>query len=292
MLEISHNSMSIAKSCWRKYWWTYHEGLKPIKQSAALSLGSTIHAAFDMFYKGFPTLEVTQYISDTFDKQISDASPNDIEDLVISKYTALGMWMHYPTKDLNDFQSVESEREFKVRVQNGVYIVGKIDGIVKKDDVKWVRELKTTGLHFPQFERKSRVSSQASAYVYAIKKDGEDVQGVIYDYIKKPLLRKNMSEDMNEFGRRIMKDYRERPGMYYRRHYVYRSPEDISEFEWDMEALIKDIKSKKDKHDFYRNTDQCFNFNSECPFFKICHSSEPDDLTVKLYFDKSERINK
>lgn len=292
MLEVSHNSMSIAKACWRKYYWNYKEGLRPIRQSSALTLGSTIHAAFDMFYKGFPANEVSQFIATSFDDQIADASQNDVEDLVISRYTALGMFGYFPTKDLNDFDKIESEREFIVPVSNGVKLVGKVDGLLTKDDGKWVRELKTTGLHFPQFEKKSRISTQASAYVWAMREQGEDVHGIIYDYIKKPLLRKGVNEDMNEFGKRIMKDYRERPGMYYRRHYVYRSPENLKLFHEDMLSLVKDVKSKKIKEDFYRSTDQCYNFNSECPYYKICHTEEPDPLTVKLYFTKQERVNK
>lgn len=292
MLEVSHNSMSIAKSCWRKYYWTYHEGLRSIRTSSALTLGQTIHEAFDMHYKGFSSSEVTQYITDKFDKDISNASPNDVESLVISRYTALGMFGHYPTKDLTDFDKVESERQFDVSIAKGVRLVGKVDGLVEKDEAAWVRELKTTGLHFPQFEKKSRISAQATAYTYAMIKQGKETSGIIYDYIKKPLLRKGVNEDMNEFGKRIMKDYRERPGMYYRRHYVYRTNVELKMFEQDMFALVKDIKSKKTKEDFYRNTDQCFNFNSECPFYKICHMETPDPLTLKLYFTKKERKNK
>jgi len=292
MLEISHNSMSIAKSCWRKYYWTYHEGLKPTHSSSALSLGQTIHEAFDMFYKGFSSSEVTQYIIDKFDTDIANCSPNDVEDLVIARYTAIGMFSYFPTKDLTDFDKIESEQEFDVPVARGVRLVGKVDGLVEKDGVRWVRELKTTGLHFPQFEKKSRISAQATAYTYAMNKLGKPTTGIIYDYIKKPLLRKRQDEDMNDFGKRIMKDYRERPGMYYRRHYVYRTEQEIKMFEEDMFALVADVKEKRDKKDFYRNTDGCYNFNSECPFYKICHTPNPDPLTLKLYFTKQERKNK
>jgi len=85
-----------------------------------------------------------------------------------------------------------------------------------------------------------------------------------------------------------MKDYRERNGMYYRRHFVYRSQEELDMYEEDMMSLVSAMKSKKTKQDFYRNTDQCYNYNSECPFFKICHTQQPDELTTKLYFERRE----
>jgi len=288
LLEISHNSTSIAKNCWKKFYWRYIEGLTPLHTPVAFTLGSVVHDAFDLHYKKFPTSEVTQYITDLFDKQISNTSPDEVENLVIAKYTALGMWMNYPTKDLNDFSNVASEREFTLPVAKGVNLVGRVDGLLDYKQARWVRELKTTGQHFSQFERQSRISSQATTYVYAMNKLGENVQGVIYDYIKKPLLRKNMREDMHDFGRRIMRDYRERPGMYYRRHLVYRNPVDLAQYEQDLQDVIADIKRKKKDGGFYRNTDQCFNYNSECPYYKICHQETPDPLTVKLYYTKKE----
>ena len=291
MLEVSYNSSSIAKACWKKYYWRYIEGLNPISKPAYFSLGSALHEAFDMHYKGFPPSEVSQYITDSMDKAISNVSPDEAEDLVIAKYTALGMWMNYPTKDLNCFKDMQSEKVFEVPVAHGIKLVGKIDGLLTYQDNRWVRELKTTGQNFSQFERQSRISAQATGYVYGMRKLGEDVQGVIYDYVKKPLLRKNMREDMHDFGRRIMKDYRERPGIYYRRHYVYRTARDLNSFESDLLSLAKDIKSKVKNGGFYRNTDNCYKYNSECPYYKICHTEQPDPLTVKLYFEKKERAN-
>jgi len=240
-----------------------------------------------MHYKGFPTSEVTQYIDTTMDKEISEVSPDEAENLVIAKYTALGMWMNFPTKDLNCFKDIESEKKFEVKVGD-IKLIGICDGLLTYNDCRWVRELKTTGQNFSQFERLSRISSQATAYVYGMRMNHERVEGVIYDYIKKPLLRKNLHEDMHDFGRRIMKDYRERPGIYYRRHYVYRTDQELEVFEQDLLALAKDIKRKLKDGDWYRNTDSCYKYNSECPYYKICHTDNPDPLTVKLYFTKKE----
>jgi hypothetical protein len=288
LLEISHNSTSIAKNCWKKFYWRYIEGLTPISKPVAFSLGSVIHDAFDLHYKGFPTNEVTEYINKTFDELIANVSPDEAENLVVAKYTALGMWMNYPTKDLNEFTDVQAEKSFEVLLSPGVMLVGRVDGLLTYKDRRWIRELKTTGMHFSQFERRSRISSQATTYVYAMNKLGEDVAGVIYDYIKKPLLRKNMKEDMHDFGRRIMRDYRERPGIYYRRHLVYRNPVELEQFEYDLKNVVKDIQRKKRYGGFYRSSDSCFNYNVECPYFKICHQDKPDPLTVKLYYNKKE----
>lgn len=288
MLEISCNSMSIARSCWMKYKWRYVDRLTPIKKSTALSLGTVVHQAFDMYYNGFTNNEVTQFIINTMDEQIAKASPTEAEDLVVAKYTAMGMWMNYPTKDLTCFEEIKPELEFRIKIAPGVVFVGRVDGLVTHKGNRWVRELKTTGLPFSQFERRARTSPQATGYVYAAKKLGEDVQGIIYDYIKKPLLRKNQSEDMHAFGTRIMKDYRERPGLYFRRHYVYRNPVELAMFEQGMLDQVKEIKRRWKSQEWYRNQDQCWNFNAECPYMKICFSERPDPLTINLYYNKKD----
>ena len=83
MLEISNSSTSIFKSCQKKYYWKYIEGLSPYKKSTSLTLGSIIHNAFDMYYNGFHDEEVVKYIKNVCDEQVSKASPDEVEDLSI-----------------------------------------------------------------------------------------------------------------------------------------------------------------------------------------------------------------
>lgn len=288
MLEISNNSTSIMRSCQMKYRWNYIEGLKPIKKSAALSLGSVIHSAFDMFYCGFSHSDVLKYISDTMNDQISKASPTEVEEIVIIKYTLLGMWTSYPFK-LDGFTKIEPEKEFRIKVPGtrGIEFVGRVDGLVTDINGKmWVRELKTTSQTQQQFEVRVKHSSQGTAYVWAMRKLGFPVQGMIYDYVKKPLLRKGVNEDMNGFGTRIFNDYGTRPDVYYKRHYSYRTDAELVLYEQDLKSIAYDIRRRRKDGKWYRNQDQCWNFNQECPYLKICFSSVPDPLTIQLYYER------
>ena len=291
MLEISINSTSIMRGCPMKYRWRYIDGLVPYKKSSQLSLGSVVHSAFNMYYNRFSDEEIVAYIAKTMYEEISKCSPSESEDLVISKYTALGMWMNYP-KDLSCFSSIKPEMEFRFPVVDDIEFVGKVDGLVEKDGKLWVRELKTTALSYSQFENRAKTSPQATGYIWGMRRLGHPVVGVIYDYIKKPLLRKNKSEDMHQFGHRIVEDYKNRPNEYFKRHYSYRSDEDLNIFEKDMIQVAKEIQRHSKANDWYRNPDSCWNFNSECPYKKVCFQSVPDSLTVQLYFTKQPSINK
>ena len=89
-LELSHSGIAIAQSCWKKYYWKYIEALVPRQESNALTLGKVVHSAFDMFYNGFSSEDVALYINDTFCRQIANVAPEELEPLVVARYTALG----------------------------------------------------------------------------------------------------------------------------------------------------------------------------------------------------------
>jgi len=283
MLKISNSSINIYRSCPKKYHWKYIEGLTPYKKSTALTLGSIVHTAFDMYYNNFSEHDVSEYIVKTADEEIAKADPQVAEDLLVAKYTALGMWMHYP-KDLSVFSEIRPELSLEIKFDRGVKLVLRVDGLVKVDGKMWVRELKTTGLSFSQFEKRCETAPQCSTYTLAVRKAGIPVEGVIYDFVKKPLLRRHIKESKEQFGKRILLDYKTRPNFYYKRHYSYRSQENLDLFEEDLKLTVKAIKSKR--IGWPRNPDACWNFNSACPYMPICFQKDPDNLTIDLFFVK------
>jgi len=285
MLEISNNSTSIYNSCPKKYYWNYIRGLRPYKKSTALSLGSIVHSAFDMHYNKFSESEVLKYISDTADEEIAKSPPDQSEDLVIMKYTALAMWLGFP-KDLSLFEEIKPEMEMKVELVPGVIIMLRLDGLVKQDGRFWIRELKTTGMSFEQFEKRCETSQQCSLYTYAVRRSGIPVEGIIYDFIKKPLLRKSLKEDKDQYGKRIVDDYKARPDNYFKRHYSYRNQETLDLFEEDLVDTAQDMLQRFETNTWYRNTESCWNFNSACQYMPICFSKEPDQLTLDVYYEQ------
>lgn len=290
MLEISHSSCSTARSCPMKYKWHYLDGLTPIRKSTSLALGTIVHEAWDMFYNGFSEVEVSQYIKSSMDEKIANSSLTEMEDLEIIKWSALGMWESYPYKNLLEYQEIKSEKEFKVRIgkMRNVIFVGRSDRLIKKDGKWWVGELKTTGLSLQQFTNRMSVSDQATAYVYAWRQKGYPVHGVIYDVIKKPLLRKGINENGLTFCSRIYSDYKVNPHKYHMKHYEYRSEDDLKRWEQDTKKTIHTIRGIWKGH-YFRNPDSCWNYNSECPYKKICFTDKPDQLTLDLYFERREK---
>jgi hypothetical protein len=285
-MDLSNNSSSVARSCWKSYYWRYVEKLTPIKQAPSLSLGQAIHEAFDLFYKGKPIQETLSHIKKSFDDEIANASPDESESLVIQKFICLGMFGNFPYFN-SKFDEIQSEKEFRVKLMRGVYFNGRADGLVKKDGNWWLRELKTTGQTLRQFNQRITTASQGTAYVWAMKQLGYDVKGIMYDFIKKPLLRKGVCEDQYTFGSRILADYRKRPDFYYGQIYSYRSDQEVKLWEEDSKSLARDMMGKRRSGRYHRNTQNCYNYNYECPYKKICFEEKPDSLMLQLYFRRN-----
>jgi hypothetical protein len=199
----------------------------------------------------------------------------------------MGMWSSFP-KDLRDFQSILPEHPFSLDF-NGMNVEGRLDGIVQIKDRYWIREVKTTSLQQRQFKERATISEQATLYHWAARKMGFPVQGIMYDALHKPLLRKSQNENAAEFALRIRLDYKNRPDHYFNREFVYRTDNDMKMFEEDLLSFQKDLILKNTSGGYYRNPNSCLSFNSACVYRPICFQESPDPLTMSLFYTKTKR---
>jgi hypothetical protein len=291
ILDLSYTSSASARSCTKKFYYGNVLGLIPKKTTSALTIGSVIHECFDSLFKGKSKTDILTDIKNTFRKSQSESlDPNEQERLTIDEYTVLGMWNNYPMNEM-EFEEVHPEESFKVKLDGlrGVYLTGRVDGLVKRQGKWWIREVKTTSMDRRSFQSKASVSYQASGYIYGIEKQfNNKIEGIVYDVIKRPLLRRKVEESAMDFGERIYDDYRDpkKKEFYYDRHFSYRTSKEISEFEKDMVELAKDIRVRKRVGNWYRNTDSCYSFNSECPYKKICWIDNPDEGLINSLYER------
>lgn len=296
MLELSNNSASIARSCWMKFKFNYIDSLRPLKKDRALTLGEVVHSAFDQFYSGSNHNDILQRICDSYDTSIRMCSQEEKEDLVTDKYTALGMFEFYPI-DLNSFQKIETEVEFKVPLGYGVKLVGRVDGDVLQGNNNWVRELKTTATPLKQFKARADVSYQVSGYKFALEYlKKKKYQGVMFDVIRKPRLYKRQDDTAESFGKRIYNDYaatkldQVKRLSYYDRHYSYRNDYQMECFESDMLKIAKEIRRRKRKQDWVRNPDACYLYNRLCEYAPICWKKDVQQEVIdSLYSVKGQK---
>ena len=287
-MNVSNNSIAIASSCWMKWYWRYIEKLEPKLKPINLTLGSVMHTAFDLFYKGTSKTDVLIFIHKAFDDELAQCSVNDAENMQIAKWTAVGMWSYYPHA-LSEFEAIDSEVDFNVPLgrMRGIRLVGRVDKRFKSKGAWWLGEFKTTS-NPSLFVKSLDTARQATTYTYAAIRSKLEVEGVLYDLIRKPALRRRVEETAEDFGRRIVKDYKDRPNEYYSRHYAYRTRLDLMQFENDASSLVREMRRRSRKKDFCRNVDACWNFNRECDFKKICFKGMHEPTMSMCYQTKKE----
>lgn len=290
VLNLSYSSAADLRSCTKKYYYKNILGLEPKVTTSALTVGSTIHECFEMYFKKVPAQEIIQHIEAVYKEGLTRATELDQERMTIDRYTCLGMWTNYPFSEM-EFEEVIPEKEFKVRLGSlrGVYLKGIVDGLVRRQGRWWIREVKTTSLDKRAFQSKASVSYQAAGYMYGIHKEtNSKLCGVVYDVIKRPLLRRGAHETAEDFGKRIFADYAraDKKEMYYDRYYSYRTEKEIQEFEKDMVILAGDLRRRIRMGNWFRNTDNCFTFNSECPFRKVCWEDKPDPGLMEALYER------
>lgn len=295
LLEVSYSSSSDMRSCPKKFYYRNILGLQQKKKASSLRIGSTIHECFEMFFLHINAQDVINHIDDVYKKLLLNANEIEAEDYLIEKYICLGMWVNYPFNEM-EFQEVVPEKKFRVKLgdrsNRGIYLTGTVDGLVKRDGKWWIREVKTTSQEREAFQRNAAVSYQASGYIYGIEKMlGIDICGVVYDYIRKPKLRKGVKEDAQAFADRIFRDYcnEEKKESYYDRYYSYRSTKEIQEYEKDMLMLAKEIRLSSKTGQWGRNTEACYDWNRECPYKKICWIDSPEKGMLDALYTKSSR---
>src|SRR3990167_250609 len=291
---ISYSSLATFKSCKKKYFFKNQLGLVPKRsEGASVSVGKSIHGAFESYFRGIDIKSCHAQIIKDFDKAIGESqSMNEEEDQTVGKYIALGMWENYPFTSVI-FNKIYPEQKFKVPVKDtGIDMVGVLDGLIFDQGKYWIREVKTTGMNLNELKRRADVSYQATGYIWAMQQIlKQRVHGVFYDMIRKPLLRKGQYETATTFGERNYDYYKDpaNQSKLYDRHYSYRSELQLNLFEQDLLADITDMNNALDTNSFQRSTDACFMYGRECPYKSICFQEVLDPIIVDGLFDKRQK---
>ena len=213
-----------------------------------------------------------------------------------------GMYLPVTTTKGEDTEHKHGLLEIPPKAPN-IQLVVKADRIVRKNDVWWLHETKTTSI-----VKKERMMEmlmrdwQSKTYTWAYKQKEYPVAGVIFDVINKAKLRKTKFETFENFYGRIVKDYIKdaQAGFvdggtatqkYYYREATSPSPSDLIRFEKTLKMVAADLAYAQTCQLWYENDKRCMDYKEPCPFLRICQ--EPEEAArleiMGAYFRKKER---
>ena len=290
---VSHSKLQIFQECNAKFRHQYIRKVYLRKKPVYFTFGSAGHRFFDIYYasKG----EKLDYARSEALKIFDDVdrgplTPEEIYKLELERAKVEGVVLAYPkfyNKDFSNFETILTEISLKKDKgilltstrDYDVYYEGDIDGLVKdRDGSWWIMEHKFLA---PQTINESlldrvHIDNQILGYMWLAKERviGEWPKGVIYNLIKKPMIRRKKGETAQAFTTRVKDEYVKygQTKGYFIRHDPQISKAHLDTWWKDTAHLANGLFTRIEiKSDLWpKNTGSCTNAYGSCPYLNAC----------------------
>jgi len=295
-------------STWRKCPTRARLGLKGYYipgESASLVFGSVFHAAMEYcLYEikngvshpdefGEPAMleSISDYIHEHFNEEFLAASA-DGKKFYADAFEFIPILMHRYFKFWKeDFfgehqkEFIHIEKEFAVPL-NGILLRGKIDAIFKQANGLWLMEHKTKSV-IPDEVLSMTISRDLQVMMYILchyLETGVWMKGVLYNVIRKPGLRKKITESTKEFHRRCLDDVDGRPQWYFIRYVAPISEKALITFQHRLKVELDKIQEWFSTSEIFdaQYTHECQGVYGRCPFLVYCDSDKTDTTFLQM----------
>lgn len=199
---LTASRMNTLLACPRRHYWRYEVGLQRDRDADALRFGSAWHVCMEARATG-ATIEAA------FDAAL--AGKMELDELQVA--TLSGMLAGYYARYAQEIiDSVNPEVEFRLPLEGSRTFdaAGKIDGLGVLTDGRLVLiEHKTAGKDLSpdsEYWLRLRGNIQIMQYVLAARALGWDIQTVLYDVARKPMIAPKQIPTLDSEGRKIVLD--------------------------------------------------------------------------------------
>lgn len=263
-----YTALSMFLECRKKYYYRMVKHLAPKYVSPALSFGLATHEALKVHYTKGKTLDdVTLRFREIY-KDREGEKLRTVANGVKMLEMYGGVYAQEPFSIIG-----EPEVGFVIPIGDVLY-GGRMDALVDWSDEMWIVEHKTTASmkynYFKQFE----MDFQITGYITGAEASlGRKCMGCLV----------NGLEPWNEVVRKTAKTKKVED--HFVRNPMTRSVRDVERFKLNIQRYVRDILWCEANGEFYeRETrDQCFNYNSECPYKTLCLYGDDPRFIEKDY---------
>ena len=314
---LTYSALNTFRNCPRKYKNRYVDNLRPRERPEALSFGSVVHTAIELWYRSQDIdsrlREVLAYIDDAFENRAVDTN------LMIQWHLATAMIRGYAERyATEDFEVVEVEKEFVGEIRNPdtgrqsqtFRIAGKVDGIVRCHDGLYLLEHKTASNVDASYLDKLWTDTQIALYCYYLRELGYPIVGVIYNVLLKSRLKqgkgetqeeyevrhaelaaknksgkstakRQMPETDDEFQDRLTEWY-SRPEAFHR-EFIYLSEDRLAMLQDEVWEITQQYLDARRRGKWLLNTSNCFSYQRPCEYLAYCQSGFNPNVADNLY---------
>ena len=278
---FDYTSMSTFQSCPKKYYYRMIKHLVPKTVAPALSFGKAMHSALEVYYifvnLGYEKPRAMENGITAFYNEYEDTIGEDRRTLANGEKLLLGYLEVY----LNEpFKVLATEVGFAVPIEyknaegedRSFILVGRLDALVSWNGPLYVLETKSTAQlgagYFNQFE----MNQQMDGYIIgATLSTGQKVMGAVVNALEVWKDVKRVSDKTKK-----LEDH-------YARDPQTRSEFELNEYKNDMGMQVENILDAEKRNRFPRNKQNCYTYNSRCPYWNLCKYGDDEKVIAKDY---------
>lgn len=298
---LTHSRLKDARACLRLHHFKYDLGYRPVVEADATRFGSLIHRGLEAWWR-FGQLD-GRFGDNIALESALVAARTPIDDVALDPFDlarAEELLRGYHARWRMDYEVLDVEKRFQGELVNPStgatsrtwLLGGKIDAIARDRQGRvLVVEHKTSSEDISpgsDYWIRLRMDAQVSIYHDGARVLGHDVEGCLYDVVKKPGIRplkantrRDADETPAEFAERLRADIAAAPEKYFQRGEVVRLEEDLEEHRFDLWQLGQILREAEAAGRFPRNPDACKRYGRSCEYLPVCsRQASLDDPTL------------
>lgn len=267
----------------------YIKGYSEKKTADHLAFGNMVHKILELYY-GDPGNDGS-FISEAIEEgivaekvKLECTITDESTDIAIEKNFAMAevtarQYIKYWKEKDEKLEWIGLEKIFKTAYahQNSLskrttLLNGKQDGVFSRDGKKWLFETKTKGniLDDTLIDR-LKYDLQVNMYILCeYLMTGKRPVGVLYNLIKRPMLRMKSGENPFTFAARCEADIKAMPETYFKRYHVYILKDEFEVWQRSFESQLEMIWDWWEGKYQFKNSGACSGAWGPCKFIPIC----------------------
>lgn len=183
--EVSHSKAKLARRCLKAYDYKYLQKLARRVKSRPLIVGTLVHSCIEMYFReGYYLPAIQEWKQGEFTRMFAEEQALHADVIPLTKSLIRGYISNWK---LSGYKMLWVEKDFRVEIYPGLFLVGKIDGKCQEGKrFTWLVEHKTAK-RMPGEEMRM-FDTQVVLYDAVLELLGEEpVTGVMWDYLRTKL---------------------------------------------------------------------------------------------------------
>lgn len=262
MKVITQSEMACFQRCPREHYYKYSISKDSEEHSFETNVGTLFHLGAADFWKHGDRNNAKAVVASAPGFEIEEISYSiDMLDVYMTKYQDLQ----------KQWRTIYVEKEIYHDFGNGICFYGIVDAVVDTESGLYLVEHKTTSSDISigsNYWDQMRVSQQLCLYLFTLLENGEMVQGVWVDAIKRGTREQMLASPSKHMTMRCMP---------------------IESF--DIEGAVADMQDIAEMMSYGihpKNTKSCRRgFNSHCGFFDVCNKTK----SIDSYKERERKIS-